>query len=118
MANTIPRKPAETLALLNQMINGVEKNRDELGDYTDDLLRRFVPIRDTLQAAMVKRTEMAGLARQATQELQDTSRNAVQAAQQLRYLLYSEFGKQNAKLRGFGLRTLKNRWLSRKKKTE
>ncbi|MCF7797785.1 MAG: hypothetical protein K9N11_03760 [Lentisphaeria bacterium] len=71
MANTIPRKPEETLALLDQMINGVEKNRADLGTYADELLKRFVPIRDNLRAAIQKRTETAGLARQATQVIND-----------------------------------------------
>lgn len=118
MANTIPRKPEETLALLDLMIAGVEKNRADLGGYADELLKRFVPIRDNLRAAILKRTETAGLARRATQELHATTRTAVQSAQQFRFLLYARYGKQNAILRGFGLRTLKNRWMSRKKKTD
>ena len=60
------------MALLNQMIAGVENNRADLGGFADELLVRFVPIRDELQAALLNRIEMAGLAPQATQKLQTT----------------------------------------------
>lgn len=115
MANTIPRKPAENLALLNQMIHGLEMHGDELNLDAQALLEQLIPVRDALQAAIHKRVQTAGAAERATQELQATGKVAYELAKNVRFTLYGMIGKTDSRLLAFGLDTLKNRWQQRKK---
>lgn len=115
MANTIPRKPELTLALLHQMINGLASHEDIQDKIPQDLLDKLQTLESELKAAISQRIIKAGEAERATQVLNETNRRAIQTARRVRELLYSMYGKQDARLLNFGLDTLKNRWDRRRR---
>lgn len=105
----IPERPALLLALMDSLVSGYEKYQTELGSGSADMLALLTTERDNLRAALVNRTESAGIAERATQELIRERDEAVLASRKGRDFAYAQLGKHDARLVEFGLDSLRRR---------
>ena len=105
----IPNRPALLLALMDSLVSGYEKYQAELGSGSAEMLTLLATERDNLRAALVGRTEAAGAAERATQELYRERDEAVLTSRKGRDFAYAQLGKHDARLVEFGLDSLRRR---------
>lgn len=107
MAKTLSKRPALLLAQMTDLIRGLEKYPETFGDLNAEYVGNLTTARDDLQAALNHRTDAAGAAERATQELYRLRDSAHLLTRQIRDIVYGVYTKYDARIVEFGLDTIR-----------
>lgn len=105
----IPQRPALLVSMLDSMVYGFTKYAAEFGGDTTAMVNSLTSTRNTLVSAMQTRTEAAGIAEGATQNLASQRDSAILVTRRMRDQIYAIFGKNDARIVEFGLDTIRPR---------